>query len=51
MLPIEIVQEMKEDDRKRKERDKQRGNTKRPSGNNGDAAVPDPFEIDNDTGL
>ena len=40
MLPIETVREMIEDDRKRKERDKQRGNTKRPSGNDGDAAVP-----------
>ena len=46
MIPIETVQEMKEDDRKRKERDKQRGNTKCPSGNDGDAAVPDPFEND-----
>ena len=40
---------MREDDRKRTERDKQRGNTKRPSGNDGDAAVPEPFETDNDT--
>ena len=49
MLPIEIVRDMKENDKQRKERDKQRGNPKRPSGNDGDAAVPDPFEIDNDT--
>ena len=49
MLPIETVREMREDDRKRKERDQQRVNRKRPSGNYGDAAVPKPFEIDNDT--
>ena len=49
MLPIEIVRDMKENDIQRKERDKQRGNTKRPFGNDGDAAVPNPFEIDNDT--
>ena len=39
---------MRKDYRKRTERAKQRGNTKRPSGNDGDAAVPEPFEIDND---
>ena len=50
MLPIETVREMREDDRKRKERYKQRGNTKRPSRNDGDAAVLEPLEIDNDTG-
>ena len=40
---------MREDDRKRAERAKQRGNTKRLSGNDSDADVPKPFEIDNDT--
>ena len=49
MLLISIVQEMREDDRKRSERAKQRGNTSRPSGNDNDAAVPELFEIDNDT--
>ena len=33
MLPIETVREMREDDRNRAERAKQRGNTKRPYGN------------------
>ena len=49
ILPIETVQEMRENNRKRAERAKQRGKTKRPSGNDSNAAVPEPFEIDNDT--
>ena len=40
---------MKADDIKRAERARQRGNTSRQSGNENDAAVPEPFEIDNDT--
>ena len=48
MLPIAIVQEMKEDDRKRAERAKQRVTTSRPSGNDNDAAVPEPLVIDDD---
>ena len=40
---------MKADDIKRAERAKQRGNTSRPYGNNNDTAVPEPFEIDNNT--
>ena len=49
MLPISIVRQMKADDIKRAERAKQRGNTSRPYGNDNNAAVPEPFEIDNDT--
>ena len=49
MLPIAIVRQMKADDIKRAERSKQRGNTSRPSGNNNDAAVSEPLEIDDDT--
>ena len=37
MLRIEIVRDMKETDRQRKERDKQRGNPKCPHENDGDA--------------
>ena len=40
---------MKADDINRAERAKQRGNTSRPSGNNNDAAVSKPLEIDDDT--
>ena len=49
MLPIATMREMRENDRKRAERAKQRGNTSCPSGNDNNAAVPGPFEIDNDT--
>ena len=49
MLPIAIVRQMKADDIKRAERAKQRANTSRPSGNDNDAAVHEPLEIDNDT--
>ena len=44
-----FARQMNADDIKRAERAKQRGNTSRPSGNDNDAAVPEPFEIDNDT--
>ena len=49
MLPIAIVRQMKADDIKRAESAKQRANTSRPSGNDNDAAVPEPLEIDDDT--
>ena len=49
MLPIAIVRQMKADDIKRAERSKQRADTSRPSGNDNNAAVPEPLEIDNDT--
>ena len=43
LLPITILRQMKKDDIKRAERSKQRGNTSRPSGNDNDVAVPEPF--------
>ena len=49
MLPIESLREMREDDRNKTERAKQRGNTKRPYGKDDDTAVTESFEIDNDT--
>ena len=49
MISIAIVRHMKTDNIKRAERSKQRGNTSRPSGKDNSAAVPEPFEIDNDT--
>ena len=44
-----FARQMKAGDIKRAERSQQRGNTSCPSGNDNDAAVPKPFEINNDT--